>query len=368
MTFEKVLITGTGGQLGSYTAAELAGRCRLTGFDLKPGRAEIPHIIGDITDAAAVAQACRGMDAVIHIAARPNIWSGTGEEIVRTNAMGVWTVLTAAEDAGVRRVVLCSSDSVVGFTVMSGSLRAPDYLPIDAAHPLRPTDPYAISKLLGEEIAKAFIGRGRLEVIVLRPVFVLYPQMEGEVKARAADPARYADVSAGGSNPAGGGPAWHYVDPRDVARAFSCALETKAREGAYFISAHNTLAPEPTLARLARFLGREVPVRRSEVYANNSFAPLYDLDEARAALGFASSRSTTADPCFIRRLRWRVDHHGGASHSSLARPGRGRRSISRAHHASRAHEPGTRAGLSPFRHSPGDEGPDALLPLRGLCG
>jgi nucleoside-diphosphate-sugar epimerase len=87
-------------------------------------------------------------------------------------------------------------------------------------------------------------------------------------------------------NPADGGAAWHYVDPRDVARAFRCALETKAREGAYFISAHNTLAPEPTLARLARFLGREVPVRRSEVYANNSFAPLYDLDEARAALGF----------------------------------------------------------------------------------
>jgi nucleoside-diphosphate-sugar epimerase len=151
---------------------------------------------------------------------------------------------------------------------------------------LRPTDPYAVSKLLGEGIAKAFIDRGRLEVIVLRPVFVLYPQMEGEVKARAADPARYAGVSAGGPNPAGGGPAWHYVDPRDVARAFRCALEAKVPQGAYFICAHNTLAPEPTLTRLARLLGREVPVRRSEVYASNPHAPLYDLDEARDALGF----------------------------------------------------------------------------------
>lgn len=286
MTFEKVLITGTGGQLGSYTAAELAGRCALTGFDQRPGRAAIAQRIGDITDADAVTEACRGMDAVIHIAARPNIWSGTGEEIVRTNTMGVWTVLAAAEAQGVRRVVLCSSDSVVGFTVMSGSLRPPDYLPVDAAHPLRPTDPYAISKLLGEEIGKAFIGRGRLEVIVLRPVFVLYPEMEGEVRARAADPARYAGVSAGGPNPAGGGPAWHYVDPRDAARAFRCALETKARQGAYFISARTTLAPEPTLARLARLLGRKVPVRRPAVYAGNPHAPLYDLEEAREALGY----------------------------------------------------------------------------------
>jgi nucleoside-diphosphate-sugar epimerase len=286
MTFEKVLITGAGGQLGRYTAAELAGHCQVSGFDLKPGQTGCPHMIGDITDAVAMAQACRGMDAVIHVAARPNIWSGTGEEIVRTNTMGVWTVLSAAEAEGVRRVILCSSDSVVGFTVMSGKLRPPDYLPIDAAHPLRPTDPYALSKLLGENIAKAFVGRGRLEVIVLRPVFVLYPQMEGEVKARAADPARYTGVSANGSNPAGGGPAWHYVDPRDVARAFRCALAARALQGAYFICAPNTLAPEPTLTRLARVLGREVPVRRSEVYANNPYAPLYDLDEARDALGF----------------------------------------------------------------------------------
>jgi nucleoside-diphosphate-sugar epimerase len=287
MKFEKVLVTGTGGQLGSYTMAELKGRCEVHGFDARPTGGDIPRRVGDITDPAAMAEACTGMDAVLHIAARPNVWSGTGDDIVRVNTMGVWTVLTAAETAGVQRVVLCSSDSVVGFTVMSSGLKPPDYLPIDAAHPLRPTDPYAVSKLLGEQIGRSFVTRGKLEVIVLRPVFILYPEMEGEVKARAANAGTYRGVTAGGPHAAGGGPAWHYVDPRDAARAFRLALEVeKPRFAAYFISGRNTMAPEPTLERLQRYLGVKVPVRRPEVYARNPFAPLYDLEAARDELRY----------------------------------------------------------------------------------
>jgi nucleoside-diphosphate-sugar epimerase len=287
MNFERVLVTGTGGQLGSYVAAELEGRCQVSGFDTKPARSQIPHRMGDITDPAAMTDACRGVDAVIHLAARPNIWSGSGDDIVRTNTMGVWTVLTAAEAARVKRVILCSSDSVVGFTVMSGRLAPPDYLPIDAAHPLRPTDPYAISKLLGEEIGRSFAKRGKLEILSLRPVFVLYPEMEAEVKARAADPGGYCGPQAGGPNPAGGGPLWHYVDPHDAARAFRLSLEIdEPRFAAYFISARTTLAPEPTLDRLRHYLGHDTPVRRPQVYLRNPFAPLYDLEAARNDLGY----------------------------------------------------------------------------------
>ena len=74
----------------------------------------------------------------------------------------------------------------------------PDYLPVDAGHPRRPTDPYALSKKLCEEVALSFAERGVLEVVVLRPVYVLYPEFEGEVRARAADPAGYKGPAAGG--------------------------------------------------------------------------------------------------------------------------------------------------------------------------
>jgi UDP-glucose 4-epimerase len=241
-----------------------------------------------VTDFAAVREACAGKDAVVHVAARPNIWSGTAEEIVHVNVMGTWNVLHAAEEAGVKRVVLCSSDSVMGFTVMSGRLCAPDYAPVDGAHPLRPSDPYALSKLLGEQIGRSFVQRGKLEVVALRPVFVLYPQMYGEVKARAKDPAAYKGPAVGGPSAAGGGPLWHYVDPRDVARAFRLALDVPslpAFEG-FYISARSTLAPDPTLERLERFVEHPVELRRADVYAKNPHAPLYDLSRARDVLGF----------------------------------------------------------------------------------
>jgi nucleoside-diphosphate-sugar epimerase len=287
MKFERVLVTGTGGQLGSYVVAELDGRCSVSGFDVTPARSPIPQRIDDMTDPAAMTEACQGIDGVIHLAARPNIWSSSGDDIVRTNTMGVWSVLTAAEAAGVKRVILCSSDSVVGFTVMSSTLMPPDYLPIDAAHPLRPTDPYAISKLLGEEIGRSFARRSKLEVIILRPVFILFPEMQVEVKARAADPGGYRGPEAGGPNPAGGGPVWHYIDPRDAARAFRLALEIeKPRFTAYFISARTTLAPESTLHRLRHYIGHDTPVRRPQVYLRNPFAPLYDLEAARDELGY----------------------------------------------------------------------------------
>lgn len=288
MKYANVLLTGSGGLLGRHVVRELAEYCNVAGFDQKRCPEPVLQGVADVTDLAAVRAACAGKDAVVHVAARPNIWSGTGEEILRVNVMGTWNVPQAAEDAGVRRVVLCSSDSVMGFTVMSGCLCAPDYAPVDAAHPLRPTDPYALSKLLGEQIGRSFVERGKLEVVALRPVFVLYQEMYGEAKARAKDPARYKGPAVGGPSAAGGGPLWHYVDPRDVARAFRLALDADAFpsfEGIY-ICAASTLAPDPTLERLERFVKHPVAVRRPDVYAKNPYAPLYDLSRARDLLGF----------------------------------------------------------------------------------
>jgi len=288
MQFGNVLVTGSGGLLGRHVVRELVERCNVSGFDQKRAPENVLQTIGDVTDLVAVRAACAGKDAVVHIAAMPNISSGPGERIMTVNVTGTWNVLQAAEDAGVRRVILCSSDSVVGFTVMSSSMRRPEYAPVDQAHPLRPTDPYALSKLLGEQIGRSFVERGKVEVVALRLVFVLYPEMYVEVKARAQDPANYKRPAAGGPSAAGGGPLWHYVDPRDVARAFRLALEVRsfaAFEG-FFISATSTLAPNPTLQRLEQYLKRALEVRRPEIYAKNPYAPLYDLARAREVLGF----------------------------------------------------------------------------------
>lgn len=289
MRFENVLVTGAGGLLGGYAVAALKDRCRVSGLDLLPADG-IPHVVGSIEDPGAVVRACEGQDAVVHIAARPNVWSGSGREIVQTNVVGTWNVLEAAEKAGVKRVIVTSSDSVIGFTVFEGAMIPPDHLPVDAAHPRRPTDPYALSKKLCEDVARSFADRGKLEVVVLRPVYVLYPEFEPEVKARAADPTGYKGPAAGGRQPAGGGPMWHYVDPRDVAVAYRCALEAEDPGfGPYFVCGPTTLAPEPTVDRLRTRTGRETDLRDPALYRENPHAPLYDLSAAADRLGFRAA-------------------------------------------------------------------------------
>jgi nucleoside-diphosphate-sugar epimerase len=287
MKYENVLVTGAGGLLGQAIVRELTGRCRVTGFDLKQGSAPIDWRVGNLTDPAAVAEAVKGQDAIIQVAAIPNIWSGTGETTMKVNVVGLYLLLAAAEEAGVKRVVICSSDSVVGFTVREGAMRPPEYLPVDLNHPLNATDPYGLSKVLGEDLGRSFALRGRMEVIVLRPVFVAYPEMYGEIRARSMSPETYKGTPAGGPSSAGGGPCWHHVDPRDAARAFRLALEMKYTGfDRFFVSANVTLSPEPTLERLARVLGRLPEVRRPEIYEQNPFAPLYDLTRSREVLGF----------------------------------------------------------------------------------
>jgi nucleoside-diphosphate-sugar epimerase len=124
-------------------------------------------------------------------------------------------------------------------------------------------------------------------VLAIRPVYVLYPEFECEVLARAADPEGYVGPAAGARQPAGGGVMWQYIDPRDLARSFRLALNSEYHGfEAYLICGPSSLTPEPTVARLERLLGRSVEVRHPDVYKNNPFAPIYDLEHARRAIGF----------------------------------------------------------------------------------
>ena len=278
MSIKKVLITGAGGLMGGYVIDKLIGHYDLHGIDILPDKKGLPHTQDTILNYEAVQGACEGMDAVVQIAAVPNIWSGSHEEIIHTNVTGTWNVLKAAEEAGVKRVIVTSSDSVIGYTVLSGSMIPPDYLPIDETHICRPTDPYALSKKLCEELTKSFVDRASFEAVIMRPVFVLYPDLEPEVVARAADPEGYSGPVCGGHKPPGGGAMWHYIDPRDLATAYKNALDLENPGlGPYFLSGPNTLAPDHTLNRLSKMSDKKVEIKAPMIYKKNPFAPLYAL-------------------------------------------------------------------------------------------
>ncbi len=286
----RVVVTGASGLLGGYVARAVAEEAEVIGLDARapaePG--EIAHVTASILDEAALVAAFDGADAVLHIAAAANIGSGTGGHIIDLNVRGSWTVMEAARRAGVRRVVLCSSDSVMGNTVWKEHFWCPEALPVNEAHPVRPADPYALSKYLAEEAGRSFAGRG-LEVIALRPVFILFPSMMGEIRARHADPEGYAGPCAGGHAPAGGGLCWHHIDPRDVAEAFRLSLDLDWQGfEAFYLAAPSTLHPLPTLDRITQAFGR-LPDRIDPArYAANPFAPMFDTSAAARRLGWAA--------------------------------------------------------------------------------
>lgn len=286
-----VLVTGAAGLLGRFVVSELlAHGYAVRGLDRRAGEAAIEWHVGDVCDPALVAGATRGADAVLHIAAIPNIWSGDGQTIMRVNLLGTYTVFEAAEAAGVRRAVFCSSDSVAGYTVREGRMLHPLYAPLDIDHPLLATDPYAVSKVMGEDLARAYALRG-MSVVALRTVFVAYPEMAGEIVTRARNPEGYKGPMAGGPSSAGGGPLHHHIDPRDLARAFRIALEMPTQPGGFerfYLSAQVTLSPEPTLQRLRRLHGNAIDIRDPDLYDRQPFAPLYDLGRAAELLGFVA--------------------------------------------------------------------------------
>ncbi len=287
-----VLVTGAAGLLGRFVVSDLlSAGYAVRGLDRRAGEADIDWCVGDVTSPEVVARAMKGADAVLHLAAAANIWAGDGQTITRVNVLGTYTVFEAAETAGVKRTVFCSSDSVAGYTVREGRMLTPHYAPLDLDHPLLATDPYAVSKVLGEDLARAYALRG-MSVIALRTVFVAYPDMAGEIIARAKDPDAYRGVKVGGPSSAGGGPLHHHIDPRDLARAFRLAMEMPLPPGGFerfYLSAQVTLSPEPTLERLRRLHGDAVEIRTPAVYARQPFAPLYDLTHAAERLGFVAA-------------------------------------------------------------------------------
>jgi len=81
-------------------------------------------------------------------------------EVVETNIMGTFNILTAARDHGVNRIVHTSTSEVYG------SAR---YVPIDEAHPLQGQSPYSASKIGADKLAESFYASFDLPVVTIRP-------------------------------------------------------------------------------------------------------------------------------------------------------------------------------------------------------
>ncbi|GAB3149409.1 NAD-dependent epimerase/dehydratase family protein [Amycolatopsis sp. NPDC004378] len=162
MTDQRVLITGSAGVVGTLMRPRLKRDGRvLRLLDLAPQTASDASeeiVTASVTDAAAMAAACEGVDALIHLGghSRENSWEAT----LDVNINGTHTVLEAARAAGVSRVVLASSNHAVGFR------RNDEDLPADSSP--RPDTYYGVSKAAIEALGSLYHSRFGMDVIVIR--------------------------------------------------------------------------------------------------------------------------------------------------------------------------------------------------------
>ena len=293
---EKLIITGGAGRIGQHVVAALKDQHDITVLDLERGAHDgVDYRIADILDLDAICEAVRGADTILHLAAIDADSPAGMATLFDVNVRGSWNVFRAAELAGIKRVILCSSEAAIGGEVLWGD-RPPFYLPIDEHHPLIPTTTYALSKQLKEEIGRNFARRCGMQVIVLRPSWVLFDGDLEEVVEGVEEEFNITDHRTlmghdrdiPGVEPFASLRA--YVTVEDTADAFVRALNMEQCEGfdVFNIAATDSFEAHPTLDFAARRFGHLPEVRRPGLYERSPNASMIDISRAPRATGMGT--------------------------------------------------------------------------------
>ena len=173
------LITGAAGFIGSHLAHALVEQGdEVRGFDnlctgllsnLEGLSGRMKFVEGDLLDANALRNACKGVDCVLHQAALPSVPRSVQEPIPShtSNIDGTFNLLEAARAAGVKRVVYAASSSAYG--------NQPGFPRVETMSP-QPLSPYAVQKLTGEYYMQAYWSVYGLETVCLRYFNIFGPR------------------------------------------------------------------------------------------------------------------------------------------------------------------------------------------------
>jgi len=254
----KILVTGGSGFLGSAICTQLRSRgdeviAYQRGNSKHLEKLGVSVVRGSITDAQQLENAMRGVDAVIHTAAKAGIW-GPYDEYYQPNVVGTENVIAACQNNGVNKLVFTSSPSVVhgGGDIEGGdeSLPYPDHF----------NSPYPATKALAEQQVIAANGPD-LRTVSLRPHLIwgpgdnhLLPSLVDRAKSgklRLPGPDKLIDTV--------------YID--NAAKAHLLALDKLATDPGtvggktYFISNDEPLPQREIIGGLLKAAGLDVDIQ-----------------------------------------------------------------------------------------------------------
>ncbi|MBI2427273.1 MAG: NAD(P)-dependent oxidoreductase [Ignavibacteriales bacterium] len=240
-----ILVTGGSGTVGKYIVDDLIRHKYTVGVAdiVPPKRKDIRYHHCNLLNLDDVCDAVMGYDVVVHTAGIPHPLNDPPEKIFTVNVNGTFNVLEASARGGIKKVVFTSSESTLGFAFMTNRM-VPEYIPIDEQHPVRPQDPYGLSKIVAEQICKTYSARYGIRTICLREPWIWVPEEE-MISFYKQLVEQYPNWHKN---------LWTYVHVFDVAQAHRLAIEKDLEQfhEIFFITAKENWTGKDSRELLAR--------------------------------------------------------------------------------------------------------------------
>ena len=249
------LLTGATGFVGSAVARTLLARGHSLRLLARPGsnRANLAGldaeiIEGDLTNPASLTRAVAGTRYVFHVAADYRLWVPNPAAMMAANVEGTRTLLLAAQDAGVERIVYCSSVAALGLT--ADGTPATETTPAHEDHII---GTYKRSKYRAEQAVLELARDHALPVVIVNPSTPVGPR---DIKPTPTG--KMIRDAATGRMPAYVETGLNIVHVDDVAEGHALALE-RGRIGERYILGGQDLSLGEVFALAARAGGRTPP-------------------------------------------------------------------------------------------------------------
>jgi dihydroflavonol-4-reductase len=248
-----VLLTGATGFVGAAVARRLLAEGAELRFLVRAGsdRRNIEglpgeRMVGDLGDPASLKRAAAGCEALYHVAADYRLWVPRPEEIYRINVEGSVSLIRAAAEAGVRRIVYCSSVAVLG--INKDSTPSNEDTPVTLADMI---GHYKRSKFLAEDAVRRLAAEEKAPVVIVNPSTPVGPR---DVKPTPTG--RLVRDAALGKMPAYVDTGLNVVHVDDVAEGHLLAMK-KGRLGERYILGGDDMSLREILAVIAHAAGRK---------------------------------------------------------------------------------------------------------------
>ena len=298
---EKMAVTGGAGFIGSNLAERLASQgypvvvvdnfstgreCNLLGWSSRfSDRVEVART--DINETDMLRRLFRGVRFVFHQAAIPSVPRSVADPALThaSNITGTLSVLIAARDAGVSRVVVASSSSVYGDD---------QTLPKQEDRVGHPLSPYALSKLVCEQYCRLFLQLYGLQTVCLRYFNVFGPRQDPGSEYAAVIP-RFSTRLLAGRRPTVYGDGeqtrdFTYVD-NVVDANWHAANHPRAAGGVFNIGCGTKTSLNQLIEQVNAILGTRLEPVYEAARAGDVRHSVADVGRARDLLGYAPAIS-----------------------------------------------------------------------------